>query len=273
MAPDDGALDMKERWLNNKQPDENGDIVLVIENNDGHRVSTFKGKTLEEVTDALVAAAVHANRQLGRYLKPDSGRTPMRVEPREITPEDRLRYSTDITDPSKVVEVVDEIMTARQGAPPAAVGKKLSEFDQAEAEEYCRQEAVAFMNDYPAYYPVEQNKDLLIDSLNKRGWDLTRNNLAIIYQGLLNEGKLVMWPQSSPVEEELPPPEPVATTSTPQRRNVATGLRNSDANASKPAPPRPKPIITRAALESMSRAEYNERIRDPIFRRAVDALA
>jgi hypothetical protein len=263
---------MKKIWLNDKQPDENGDYVLVIENGMGHRVSTFKGKSIDDVAEQLADAQVNANRQLSRSTKPDNGRVPFQATPRELTPADRLRLSTEITDPNKVAEAVTEIVTAAQGAPPATVVKKFQELDQTAADEYYRQEAEAFTGDYPEYYPVPENQQALFAALSARNYDLTRNNLAIVFAELSNAGKLVPWPndEAPPVEPPTPPPAP---TPTPRPRNFSSGLRNTDANASRPAPTPRKPAITRAELERMSRAEYNEKLRDPIFRRAVDALA
>jgi hypothetical protein len=265
---------MKKIWLNDKQPDENGNYTLVIENGNGHRISTFKG-TIEEITDQLAEAQVNANRQLSRVAKPDNGRVPFQVAPRELTPADRLRLSSEITDPNKVAEAVTEIVTAAQGAPPATVTKKFQEFDQNAADEYYRQEAVAFTTDYPEYYPVPENQQALFDALRAHNYDLTRNNLAIVFAELFHAGKLVAWPSDdiTPPEEPPAPPVAVAPPPTPRPRSFSTGLRNTDANASKPTPAPRKPAITRAELERMSRAEYNERLRDPIFRRAVDALA
>jgi hypothetical protein len=264
--------------LNDKQPDENGDYILVIENSAGHRVSTFKGKSIDEVTEALADAQVHANRQLGKVLRPDRGRQPMNVQPREITSADRLRYTAEITDPNRIVEVVDEIVTAKQGAAPSMVGQKFAEFDKEAADNFYREEAEAFVKDYPEYYPVQENSEKLMNALRASGYDLTRNNLAIVYTNLLENGQLIQYPRVDGGSEE-PPATPVAFVqppappSQPAPRSVSTGLRNSDANGSKPAPRPRTPLITRADLERMSRAEYNERLRDPVFRRAVDALA
>src|SRR5579862_1377924 len=110
---------MRKKWLNDKQPDENGDYVLVIENDMGNRVSTFKGQSIEEITEALADSQIAANKQLGKLLRPDRGReAPLKIQPKDIPPGDRLRLATEITDPSKVVEAVTEIVTAQQGAPP-----------------------------------------------------------------------------------------------------------------------------------------------------------
>lgn len=262
---------MKKTWLNDKQPDENGDYHLIIENGNGHKISHFKGKSYEEIADQVADAQINANRQLSR-LRPDVGRQPFLVEQKELTPADRLRLSNEINDPSKVVEAVTEIVTASQGAPPSAVGKKFAEFDQKAADEYYNQEALAFVADYPEYYPIPENQQALFAALEANKYDLTRNNLAIVYDQLFHAGKMVPWPEEGGPEEPpalpAPPPPPA-----PRPRSISSGLRNSDASASRPTPKPRTPMVTKADLERMSRAEYNERIRDPIFRRAVDALA
>jgi hypothetical protein len=244
---------MRKKWLNDKQPDENGDYVLVIENDMGNRVSTFKGQSIEEITEALADSQIAANKQLGKLLRPDRGReAPLKIQPKDIPPGDRLRLATEITDPSKVVEAVTEIVTAQQGAPPAEVGRRVGSIDQTDADTYYRAEAEAFVAEHPEYYPVQQNQEDLFRALAASNYDLTRNNLAIVFERLMDEGKLIPWPDdSAPLTSEAAPPS--APVIEPRSR--------------------PKPTVTRADLERMSRAEYNDRLRDPAFRRAVDALA
>jgi hypothetical protein len=262
---------MQKRWLNDKQPDENGDYVLIIENSAGNRVSTFKGQSIDEVCDALADSQVAANRQLGKLLRPDRGRDqPLKMEPKEITPTDRLRLSTEINDPNRVVEAVTEIVSATTGAPLKEVGRRVGTIDQNEADAYYRAEAEAFVQEHPDYYPVQQNQVLLFQALEANRYDLTRNNLAIVYNALLDDGKLIPWP-----EETEPPPNgsaPPSNGNVERPRSYASGLRSSDASASRPAPTKPRPIVTKIEIEKMSRSEYSERLRDPVFRRAVDAL-
>lgn len=262
---------MYKRWMNDKQPDENGDYILVIENELGNRVSTFRGKSIDEITEALADSQIAANKQLGKLMRPDRGReAPLRPEPKVIAPADRLRLASEMMNPETVVEAVTEIVTAKQGIPPEKLGQSVSVFDQRDADAYYKQEAEAFVAEHPDYYPVQQNQEALFRALASSNYDLTRNNLAIVYDRLMDEGKIIPWPEEgeTTVIEAAPPSAPP-----PAPRSRASGLRNSDANGSKPAPPKPKPIITRAELERMPMAEYKERLRDPIFRRAVDALA
>ena len=289
---------MQKRWLNEKDsegtyiPDDNGDFILVIENNNGGRVSTFKGKSMEEVADALADSQVHANREITRLRKPDAGRQSVRVEPKEITPADRLRLSNEISDPNTVVEAVEEIFTRRSGLTPNKLGAEFGRMTQADQDKYFGDEAQAFRDEYPEFYPVPQNRDALFEELRANGWDLTRNNLALAFQTLKEREALIPWPddtQEQIPQDRTPAPAlqpafinggngyangqttaPVAPS--PRPRSVSTGIRHSDANAS--APPRPQPKkYTRADIERMSRADYNEKLRsDPDFRRQVDAM-
>lgn len=281
---------MEYKLLNEGQPDENGDITAVIENTEGKRVSTFKGKTERELVEKVLESQVHANREIARLRKPDAGRQPLKVQPKELTPGDRLRLSTEITDPTRVVEAVEEIVTARTGIAPDRVGAEFARRSQEEQDAFYGREAEAFRQNHPEYYPVQQNQNALFDELRANGWDLTRNNLAIAFQTLLERGDMVLWPsdqrESEPEHEPRAQPvyingngnpsngQPAPTANSPRPRTIATtGLRNADASGTPPPPSPRKQRFTRADIEKMSRGEYNERLQsDPDFRRQVDAM-
>jgi hypothetical protein len=285
---------MFKEWLNDKQPDENGDYVLVIKNAQGARVSTFKGKTMDEVADKLADSQVNANREISRLRKPDSGKQALNVRTQEISPADRLRYSEDVRDPEKVVEVIEEIVTRRTGLSPNRIGAEFARMSKADQDAYYEREANAFIAQHPEYYPVPQNRDQLFDELRANGWDLTRNNLALAFETLTERDTLIPWPDDSQEQIQQEPipistytPKPVyfengnapasgQTTApaapSPRPRSVSTGLRHSDASASPPPPPARKKY-TRADVERMSRAEFNDKLRsDPDFRKQVDAM-
>jgi hypothetical protein len=269
---------MDYEWIHDddKGLDEEANYVAVIKNAQGNRVSTFKGKSYKEVSDKLLDSQVHANREISRLRKPDAARPPLRVETKALSEADRLRLSSEITDPEKVVEAVEEIVTARQGMAPAQVGRQFSQMDQKESDAYYAAEAQAFRAEHPEFYPVPQNRDALFDELKANGWDLTRNNLSIAYQTLKDREEMIPWPEgeSEPEPRSNGTPNGQATPSgpSPRPRSVATGLRATDASASAPLPPKKKKY-TRADIERMSRAEYNDLIRSDLdFRRQVDAM-
>ena len=273
---------MKYQWLNDGEPDQNGDYIAVIENAAGARISTFKGKNVKEVADELLKAQANANREISRLRRPDTARAPqpLKTQTKEMTPADKLRLSTEITDPDKVVDAVTEIVThAQGGVTPRESTKRLADMTDKERDQYYKDEATAFVQVTPEYYPVQQNRDKLLAALKDNKLDLTRNNLALVYQTLSDQGELIDWPtepsdgpkpNGQMREENSPEPNsPSPTTSRP--RSISTGIRSSDASASAPPPPMPKKL-TRADIERMPRAEYQERLRDPNFRKAVDAL-
>lgn len=279
---------MERRWLNETRtdeqghiievlPDDNGEFTLEIVNSRGNRVSTFKGHSMIEVNEKMAEAQVQANRQLGRLMTPDKGRPqPFQATPQAISEADRLRYSTSITDPAKVVEVIEEVVTRKQGAAPNKMAERVATFDQEAANRYYTQEAEAFVNSHPDYYPTPENQKRIFAELERRGYDLTRNNIAIVYEALADDGQMDMWPDGQPgPDDEAAPPSaaPVLPMPSPPKPAVrSSGLRARDASAMKPPPVKPKPLVTREQLERMGRQEYEDKLRDPVFRRAVDAL-
>jgi hypothetical protein len=285
---------MKHIWLNDGEPDENGEYIAIIENSAGARVSTFKGKTVKEVADKLLESQVNANREISRLRRPDQGRQGLKVQPRDLTPADKLRLSAEITDPDKVVDAVTEIVTAQQGTSPASVGRVLSKQEQEAEDAYHRAQAIAFARATPDYYPVPQNLQALMNELQANGYNFTTNNLEIVFQTLTDREELIPWPSeeekqdyvtqmqslyhpngqqraAQPPAQEPNPPSPTNAPNT-RPRSIATGIRSSDASASAPPPPPKKRQFTRADIERMSRAEYTDLLRNPDFKRQVDAL-
>jgi hypothetical protein len=267
------------QWLNDKQPDENGDIVAVILNENGGRVSTFKGASIEEVADKLLDNQLRANVVISRLRQPDQAKLPQKNQPKQLTPSDKLRLVDQMADPEKVVDAVTEIFTATAGTTPDRIGRKLSKDEEAD---YYATEAKAFITAHPDYISTDRNRDALFDELKANGWDLTRNNLAIAYETLKEREDLELRPQSN--EEEPPqstgggssPAQPAAAATppppTPRPRSVATGIRNSDATALAPPPPK-RQKYTRADIEVMSRAEFQRKLaEEPGFRQQVDAM-
>lgn len=276
--------------LNDGQPDDEGNITAVINNAEGKRVSTFKGKSERELVEKVLESQVHANREIARLRKPDSARPALRIQTKELTPADRMRLSTEITDPNKVVEAVDEIVAARMGLTPNKLGAEFARLSGEEQDRIFGAEATGFREENPDFYPVPQNRDALFEELKANGWDLTRNNLAIAFTTLKERGDMIPWPtderESEPTHEPTPQPaysgngytpngQPAPTAGQPRPRTIATtGLRSSDASATAPPPPPRKAKYTRADIEMMSRAEYTQRLQtDPDFRRQVDAMA
>lgn len=278
------------RILNDGEPNDEGYIEAVIETSEGKRISSFKARTERELTEVLLRSQVNASQEISRLRKPDRGRAALKVERKELSPADRLRLSTEMSDPNRVVEAVEEIVTARQGIAPDQLGAEFGRMSTEQQNDFYAAEANAFRTDHPEFYPVPQNRDALFEELKANGWDLTRNNLAIAFATVLERGDIIPWPSDTQASEpnHEPNAQPVYTDGiapsngqsapnplpSPRPRTIATtGLRASDASAVAPPPPTRKQKYTRADIERMSRAEYNDRLRsDPDFRRQVDAM-
>jgi hypothetical protein len=267
---------LRTEWLNNREPDDNGDITAVINNDNGGRVSTFKGKSVEEVADKLLDAQMKASIKISTMILPDRSRAPQPAQPKQFTPTDKLRLVDEMADPEKVVGAVTEIFTATSGMTPDKVGKSMS---KQELDNYYADEAKAFVAAHPEYIATDANSAALLDELKANGFDLTRNNLAIVFETLKDREELELRQQSdgqeTPIsngrtEAEETPSEPKPPT--PRPRSIATGIRNSDASASAP-PAQRKAKYTRADIERMPRAEYQRKLlEEPGFRQQVDAM-
>ena len=287
---------MKPRWLNDRQPDENGDITAVVENADGTPVSVFKGKSIEEVADKMLEGQAQANREIARLFKkirPDQGRKALKPQTKILTADDKFRLASELSDPDKAVGAVQEIVNSTTKVPLEDIVERALEEDQKQSDEFIRTEAFAFRDEVPEYYPTDKNMFALFDELKANGWPVTRNNLAIAYNTLKERGDMEPWPVEGKAQEPdredgsssnnapavaTPPiaipngkPEPAPPPS-PRPRSIATGIRNSDASALPPPPTRRKQY-TRADIEQMSRAEYQSKLQnEPGFRQAVDAM-
>ena len=285
---------MQHRWLNDKQPDENGDLTVVIENAEGNPVSVFKGKDEAEINEKLLVGYTQANREIVRLFKkirPDQGRKTLKPQTKVLSADDKFRLATEMSDPDKVVNAVQEIVNSTTKVPLADMAERALEDDQKQSDEFIRTEAFAFREEVPEYNPTDKNMYALFDELKANGWQITRNNLAIAYNTLKERGEMEPWPMegampptegnreggnSAPVAAPVPiavpngQPEPTPPPS-PRPRSIATGIRNSDASALPPPPPRKK-LYTRADIERMPRAEYMMKLQDPEFRRQVDAM-
>lgn len=283
---------MRAVWVNDGEPDEHGDITGYVETDKGVRVSTFKGKTYKEVADKLLESQAHANNRISRLLTPDRAAVPQTLNPQDktLTPGDRMRLTEELANPDKVVEAVTEIVTSAQGGvAPKAVVQTTASMSNQQRDAYYRAEAEAFVLANPDYYPVQQNRDKLFATLTANKYDLTRNNLSIVFQTLFDQGEMILWPEEENEGQPritLPPnsgndevhaapngrTEPNPPTPTVTRpRSVSTGIRRQDATALPPTPT-PRKKLTRAELEAMPRAEYEAKIKDPAFRAQVDAL-
>jgi hypothetical protein len=267
--------------MNGGEPDENGEIVAVIEDDNGKVRSRYKGTSWKEVADKILNSQANATEEIGRLKKgrlPDQGRIESVIAPRELTSDERFSIAINLTDPDKSPEAMKQLITATIGAPPETVSRILSDIQKKEMAQYIQDESWAFRQEHPDYYNCDENMYALFDAMEQRHYPYSRNNLAIVYDDIKTQGRLIPRPSDDEQTEELQPvsqqrpntaaePNPPRPTTRP--RSIATGIRNSDASG---LPPLPRQKYSRAEIATMSREEFEKKMRDPAFRKAMDLL-
>lgn len=269
---------LKQRWLNDgKQVDGYFHAQIVDADRNDEVVSNFKGKTMLEVADKILESQTQSSQKI-RELKanraPDRAPQSAPIKPKELTADDRFRMQTELMNPENAPDVLEEFVTSAVGASPKAIGEALARQQQRELEAYMIAEGTAFRESHPSYYPCDDNLKKLYDGLALKGYDFTRNNLAIVYDELSAQGLLIEAPAPSTPgthEDDNPSQEPNPPRPTRNRMVSATAIRDANASATRPAAAKP-PAITRAQIDAMPRAEYQAKLRDPAFRQAVDNL-
>jgi len=229
-------------------------------------------------------------------LEPDPEEPILTFEPRQLTADERVRLTKDLSDPAKSSEALRTLLEAELGAPMETVRA-----NQRDAELNKRvvsiQAAIAqFKRDTPEYVECEQNsnnmKRYMEKGKNGKPLRYTVNNLKIAFDDLVNDDLLivrapkaaVIEPVTTPVVAAAPaPPEaiPPAATTPPaipapatevRPRQSSSGLSRDNSSAA-PSNEAPKTVgITIRDINRMSASEYNEKLRDPEFRKAVEKL-
>jgi hypothetical protein len=182
------------------------------------------------------------------------------------------------------------------GHPPEDIRSALQQIEvnkQVERIQYAIQE---FKNDHPEYVESASNSDNLLKYIEKKKCPITKKNLEIAFADLLRDELIVV--RAPKVEEPKPavvapvtvaaapaevaaiPPQPtnpapvipeVPTEVRP--RQSSSGLSRSDSTAAPGTTTAPKTVgITIRDINRMSAKEYQDKLRDPEFRKQVEAL-
>ena len=274
---------MKIFWHNNGATDAEGNYHVEVQNDQGGRVSTFKGPDLQTITSQALTASAKASdelHQIKRNRQPDQAPGIVSIaQPRELSADERFQLAADLQDPAKAQEAMDRLIEARTGAKPAAIGQTLATLQERENVQRMKAEAYTFVANNPDYYPSDENKAKMIQALQLKRLDMTSNNLQIVYDELQSQGLLIERPGDDEQQEQpgtRQAAEPASESNLPRQtrpRQVSTssGMRASQTSAT-PPPREPVTRITRAQLEQMSSEEYAEKMRDPKFVQMVNQM-
>lgn len=247
-------------WRNNKQP-VNGEYIVDLDAEDGSQPQTFKGATIEEVTDKLLNAQLNATRRINELRKdvtPDPKKPRKGFKPRTLTADENFKLANDVRT-GDVRTAVATVVEAELGAPLSEVRERLQHADNREMEEIWARETTAFVKATPEWYPTEANKLALYNYMQEKGMEWTVKNFKLAFDRLMESGLLTRKPAEpvlpEPGELERIVPQP---TSRP-RGAFATGIRSSDVSGSA-IPPKAPQRYTRQQLENMPRAEYRAKM-------------
>jgi hypothetical protein len=190
------------------------------------------------------------------------------LKPEPLTAEERIQLASDINDPEKFDAVSQRLVRAQIGD-PNALRARLARVEQRIDRSTVQEEAIAFKNANPDYYPHPDNLQTLAAWIQKNNLDPVKENFQFAYDQL--KEFMVQKPAPAPVvqktDEPAPTPVPAAH---PVARPVSSGLTRSNGSDSGPAP---SIGITRAEIDKMSGDEYKKRLlHEQGFRAKVEAL-
>jgi len=261
----------------------------------------FEADTLEELLEkkdiAHQNAAVKlyetrkANR-LGTMLEPDKDEPIQTFEERPLTADERVKVTKALNDPSTAPEAVRTLIEAQFGASAETIREALRQVEISKRVADIQYAISEFKSAHPEYVESPSNKEILLKYMEKKGYAITKKNLEIAFEDLRrDELILVRAPKapepSAPVTPvaDAPAPTPAipdaATTPAPAIPDVPTDVRVKQSSSGLgrsnssvvPGAPAPKTNgITIRDINRMNAKEYAEALKDPEFKKAVDAL-
>jgi hypothetical protein len=290
-----------EVWVESYQPvDESGNPVGPLQK--------FEGKTQAELLEKIVAAHKNASvkvhqlqvaNKLGTLLEPDPEEPIVEFKERQLTADERVKINKMLADPGTAPEAYKIMLEAQLGAPANVIRQKFQELEINKRQDKARVEGAAFLKAHPEYVDVDANNDLIVKYLNKRKLGYTKKNIEIAYEDLKNSGVLIIQSPVAPVSKAIETPTPASQATIPpvvtpvpgdsgqpkadtqvptgeqpplQPKQSSSGLKRDNSSA-QPGTEAPKTAgISIREINRMSAAEYSERLKDPEFRKQVEAL-
>jgi hypothetical protein len=261
----------------------------------------FEADTLEELLEKKDAA--HQNAavklyetrkavKLGALIEPDRDEPIQTFEERPLSADERVKLEKMLKDPATAPEAISILIEAKLGGSLESVRQVLRQQEIDKRVGRIQESIDVFKAGHPEYVESAENKNELLKYLEKRELPLTRKNLEIAFSDLCDEGKILLRklkaeepPVVAPAAPAQAPPSqpeiPVATTKEPEipaaptevrPKQSSSGLGRDNSTATPGATPLKTQGITIRDINRMSAKEYQEALRDPEFRKQVDAL-
>ena len=244
----------------------------VIDLGDGSGVQRFEADSIEELVDKLAKAQENATRKIreqARQIKTGLGlvtpdpETPIpEYKPRQRTADEEWKRTQDLTDPAKARGAIRSIVEDEFGAPVEKVRQALTAIELAQRVNASKIEVDEWVEEHSSdYYPCAENLRNMMGYLESHKMALTKKNCNIAYEDLRDSGLLKARPVAA--EKAVEPTEgiPPRPRSSSLRPNASSVVRVPQA-----------PTLTWDDINKMPPAVYDEKMRDPNFRKQVDAL-
>ena len=244
----------------------------------------FEADTLEELLEKKDAA--HANASVALYKSRNQAKlvTALQAEPnqpiptfeeRQLSADERVRIANLMKDPSSAAEGIKTLIEAQLGAPLDVVRDKLRRVEISDRVATANDEVEKFKAETPDYVECENNSFNMNKYMSKRGLSYTKANLLTAYKSLKASGLLTLRAVTPTSLAPAPAPKPVVLSQPTELRPTtsSSGLRRDNASAAAPtAAQRKTGNLSIRDINKMSAAEYEQRMKDPEFRRQVDSL-
>lgn len=301
------AVEPKKFSIDYVIPDESGNQIGPPQ----HFEADTQKELLELVASAHKNAAKEMfkekkARKIGDLITPDPEKPVQRFERKMLSADERIRIAAALKDPQTSPEAIKTLIENELGASSESIRQALQYTEVRQRIEMAQQQTDLFLSNHPEYVQCDSNQEMILKWLEKRNYAITRKNLELAYEDLgdllTRQVKVPVaapepTPQSSlqvptvatPVEQVTPvtpaPPQPEAIplavtpapaiTETPAEvrpRVSSSGLGRSDGSATPSVTPPKVAGITPQQIAKMTSNEFNERLKDPAFRKMVDEM-
>jgi hypothetical protein len=286
------------KWIETYQPaDENGLPVGPLQR--------FEADTQKELIEKLKAAHMNASVKLyqtrkavklGAVLEPDPDEPLQTFEERQLTAEERVKVTKMLNDPATATEAYKIMMEAQFGASAEVIRARFRQLEINNRVENIRDAIEQFVKETPEYVESQSNGELIKKYMEKHKLRYTAKNLKIAFEDLMESSLLTV--QAPKVEKTTPAPaasaELVAAAPAPEPaipaqvitpapaipavptevrpRQSSSGLGRSNSSAVPEVTALKTTGITIRDINKMTAKEYQESLKDPEFRKQVDAL-
>lgn len=164
----------------------------------------------------------------------------IKIMPRALTQEERLRIIRGITDPEKIDEALDLALEAKFGTKPAELSRRVESTADNSEQERARSEASTWAENHPEFYPSHKNGMDMAKWIESRGLAFRQENFdkafaalaALLEQRPTEEVKKTdSAPPANTPPAALPPEKKQSSgvPTTPTRRQTSTPAASSGA--------------------------------------------